>query len=132
MGIVKEIPELKKQAEQLKDLLDEGDGFFIHNFKEEYFNGWSIYHGLALENDWKQGREYDLTFRALLMLHLSGYYTSTHKHFGIYSNQYQYMHGLSNKIGDAASCIANYQLPVLCALFMRMDSRSYTAYPWAD
>jgi hypothetical protein len=73
MGIVKEIPELKKQAEQLKDLLDEGDGFFIHNFKEEYFNGWSIYHGLALENDWKQGRGiYDLTFRALLILHLSG------------------------------------------------------------
>ncbi|HEX2944496.1 MAG TPA: hypothetical protein VHT96_00900 [Clostridia bacterium] len=71
MGIVNEIPELKKQAGQLADMLDSGNGFFPIDLKEEYFNRWGSYMGLMLENSWKQGRgRYDLTFRALFILTL--------------------------------------------------------------
>jgi hypothetical protein len=73
MGIVKCVPELNNQASQLFDLLEEGKGFFPLNLKEEYFNRWGAYLGLALENNWKNGRaRYDLTFRSLLILSYAG------------------------------------------------------------
>jgi len=73
MGIVRDVPELAGQANQLMELLDAGNGFFPIDLKIDYFNRWGPFMGLALENDWKEGRgKYDLTFRSLLILKLAG------------------------------------------------------------
>lgn len=73
MGIVRDIPELERQARQLKEMLAGGNGFFTAKLPLSYFNNWSVYSGMALEGDWRGGRGvYDLTFRALLVLHMVG------------------------------------------------------------
>jgi hypothetical protein len=73
MGIVKDIPELEQQTNQLIDILEEGKGFFSLDIKEEYFSRWGAYLGLALENSWRYGKgRHDLTFRALLILSYAG------------------------------------------------------------
>jgi hypothetical protein len=69
MGIVKQIPSLIQQVNDLKEILQEGDGFFPLNPHSSYFKKWSVHGGLALEDSWKNNRwKYDLTFRALLIL----------------------------------------------------------------
>lgn len=69
MGIVKQIPSLIQQVNDLKEILQEGDGFFPLNPHSSYFKKWSVHGGLALEDSWKSNRwKYDLTFRALLIL----------------------------------------------------------------
>jgi hypothetical protein len=69
IGIVKRIPQLTWQAGELKALLEAGDGPFGTKPTDSSFRKWSVYTGLALENDWKGERwKYDLTFRALLIL----------------------------------------------------------------
>lgn len=73
MGIVKEVPILNRQLNELKDILIQGDGFFKKKPKDYGFTKWSVYVGLALEEDWKRENwMYDLTFRSLLILKYSG------------------------------------------------------------
>jgi hypothetical protein len=72
MGIVHEIPILKSQLHELKEILVQGDGFFRIKPKGYCFNKWSVYLGLALEEDWGKDKwMYDLTFRSLLILKYS-------------------------------------------------------------
>lgn len=73
MGIVKIVPSLLRQANELKGMLDEGDGIFPIRPHEGYFKAWSVYSGLALEDSWKDNRwKYDMTFRSLLILKYAG------------------------------------------------------------
>jgi len=73
MGIVKKVPILKRQLDELKEILSQGDGFFRIKPKDYCFNKWSVYTGLALEEYWKKERwMYDLTFRSLIILKHSG------------------------------------------------------------
>lgn len=72
MGIVLKVPALKNQLAELKDILNQGDGFFRIKPKDYCFAKWSVYTGLALEEDWKKTKwMYDLTFRSLLILKYS-------------------------------------------------------------
>jgi hypothetical protein len=70
MGVVKQIPALIEQVKDLKEILQEADGFFpVKPDNSPYFTKWGAYGGLALEDSWKSNRwKYDLTFRALLIL----------------------------------------------------------------
>jgi hypothetical protein len=73
MGVVKEIPALRQQVNELKGMLAEGNGFFPVKLKAHSFQSWSVYVGLALEDSWKNDRwKYDLTFRALFILKYAG------------------------------------------------------------
>ena len=73
MGIVKRIPALIRQLSELQEILTQGDGFFRIKPDDYCFNKWSVYIGLALEEDWKNDRwMYDLAFRSLLILKYSG------------------------------------------------------------
>ncbi|MGE5630799.1 MAG: hypothetical protein ACM3TR_06835 [Caulobacteraceae bacterium] len=73
MGIVKEVPVLRSQLDELKGILSQGDGFFRIKPKDYCFSKWSVYTGLALEEDWRKDKwMYDLTFRSLLILKYSG------------------------------------------------------------
>lgn len=69
MGIVKKIPALLQQVNDLKVILKKDDGFFPFKPDSGLFKKWSVYVGLALEDSWKNNRwKYDLTFKALLIL----------------------------------------------------------------
>jgi len=73
MGIAKQIPALMQQVNSLKEILQEGNGFFPIKPGGRSFEKWSVYIGLALEDSWKSDRwKYDLTFRALLILKYAG------------------------------------------------------------
>jgi hypothetical protein len=73
LGVVKDIPQLLSQLDELKAILKQGEGFFKIKPNDYSFNKWSVYIGLALENDWKNERwMYDLTFRSLLILKYVG------------------------------------------------------------
>jgi hypothetical protein len=74
LGVVREVPELARQAEALERMLAAGGGRFAKKLVHPYFNTWGAYTGLRLEADWRAPwrREYDLTFRSLLILHYSG------------------------------------------------------------
>ena len=73
MGIVQNVPILKNQASELLELLHRGNGFFPVKPKDFHFHKWSVYSGLALEENWREERwKYDLTFRSLLILKYSG------------------------------------------------------------
>lgn len=73
MGIVRDIPELERQAGQLKEILAAGNGFFHAKLPFSYFSNWSVYTGMALETDWRGGRGvHDLTFRSLILFHFCG------------------------------------------------------------
>lgn len=73
MGIVKKIPALLRQVDDLKEILQEDNGFFPVKPYGRSFEKWSVYVGLALEDSWKSDRwKYDLTFRALLILKYAG------------------------------------------------------------
>jgi hypothetical protein len=75
LGVVHRVPELKRQADALVELLGAGGGAFTRPLRYAYFQKWGAYTGLMLETDWKdpQRRVYDLTFRSILILH---YYES--------------------------------------------------------
>ncbi len=77
LGIVEEIPELKRQVQVLVKILQEGQGLFTKKLSHAYFQKWGSYTGLALEKDWRlpQRRINDLTFRSLLILHYSSKYS---------------------------------------------------------
>jgi hypothetical protein len=70
MGVVRKIPTFMQQANELKEMLLEGDGLFpLKPDDSQYFQKWNAYSGLALEESWTNNRwKYDLTFRALLIL----------------------------------------------------------------
>ncbi len=73
MGIVQKLLPLLRQINELKSMLEEGDGLFPIKPYEGYFKAWSVYSGLALENDWKKNRwQFDMTFRSLLILKYAG------------------------------------------------------------
>jgi len=73
LGVVKEIPELKRQVQALAKILNEGQGLFTKRLSNAYFQKWGSYTGLALEKDWRVSRRRinDLSFRSLLILHYS-------------------------------------------------------------
>jgi hypothetical protein len=73
LGVVNEIPELKRQVQFLAKILEEGQGLFTTKLSHAYFHKWGSYTGLVLEKDWRlsQRRINDLTFRSLLILHYS-------------------------------------------------------------
>jgi DNA-binding phage protein len=69
MGVVKKIPALLRQANDLKEMMDENGGIFPFKPDPGFFVKWSCYTGLALEDSWAKERwKYDLTFRSLLIL----------------------------------------------------------------
>jgi DNA-binding phage protein len=73
MGVVQQIPALLTQVNELKELSQEGDGFFPFKPHTSTFEKWNTYAGLALEDSWAKARwKYDLTFRALLILKYAG------------------------------------------------------------
>ncbi len=73
LDIVKMVPALRRQANELKERLTEGNGFFPIKPEPRMFQQWSVYIGLALEDSWAKDRwKYDLTFRALLILKYAG------------------------------------------------------------
>ncbi len=74
LGVIPHVPQILSQAETLKGLLIESGGLFTKLLSHYYFQKWSAYCGLMLEQDWKspQRRVYDLTFRSLLILHYAG------------------------------------------------------------
>jgi hypothetical protein len=71
LGIVHLVPELRAQVVTLKDMLSAGGGQFTKAVAHDYFRKWGAYTGLMLERDWRdpRRRQYDLTFRSLLILH---------------------------------------------------------------
>ncbi len=73
LGVVDEIPPLKRQGQALAKIVEEGQGMFTKELSHPYFQKWGAYTGLALEKDWRlsQRRMNDLTFRSLLILHYS-------------------------------------------------------------
>ena len=74
LGLAWDIPALARQVSRLGEVLQAGDGWFALPLSHEYFARWGAYTGLRLEPDWKSParRQYDLTFRSLLILHDSG------------------------------------------------------------
>lgn len=73
LGVIKDIHILDRQVNQLELLLLQSNGIFNKRISHYYFNRWTPYLGLALENNWKKenARAFDLTFRSLLILKLS-------------------------------------------------------------
>lgn len=74
LGVIQEVPVLGQQINQLEEILKRNDGIFKYKLSHYYFNKWTPYLGMVLENDWKKknARTCDLTFRSLLILKLSG------------------------------------------------------------
>ena len=73
LGVVKEIASLENQVVLLRYMLELDGGMFTKPLAHYFFNTWGAYSGLRLEKDWRspKRREYDLTFRSLLILHYS-------------------------------------------------------------
>jgi len=71
LGVMRSIPELKRQVDRLESLLEAEDGRFTRKLNHPYFTRWGGYTGLSLEPDWRNSkrRVYDLTFRSILILH---------------------------------------------------------------
>ena len=69
LGVIESIPELKRQVNSLEGLLEAGKGWFTRRLSHPYFAKWGAYTGLQLEPDWRHPirREYDLTFRSMLI-----------------------------------------------------------------
>lgn len=73
MSIIKNIPKLTEQVNELRAILEEGDGFFPFKPYESSFKSWGVYTGMALEDSWRSKRwKYDMTFRSLLILKHAG------------------------------------------------------------
>lgn len=75
LGIKKSIPHLQTQLERVNGFIDQGSGLFNKHVNHNSFKKWGAYSGLMLERDWRspKRREYDLTFRYLLILHYLNY-----------------------------------------------------------
>lgn len=73
LDIANDIPQIGNQIDYLYEYMNSNDGFFLKGLSHYYFNKWTQYIGLALENNWKaqESRINDLTFRSLLILNLS-------------------------------------------------------------
>jgi hypothetical protein len=76
LGVVPFVPELGAQVTKLEEMLVQGGGMFTQRLAHDRFRKWGAYTGLMLEQDWRQAsrREYDLTFRSLLILYHSSYW----------------------------------------------------------
>jgi hypothetical protein len=74
LGVVHRVPQLRAQVARLRQMLAPADGRFTKPLSHTYFRKWGAYTGLMLEKDWRKAerREYDLTFRSLLILHFAG------------------------------------------------------------
>lgn len=74
LGVINDVHILSKQVDQLEEILMKAEGVFSKKLSHYYFNKWTPYLGLALENDWrkKNARICDLTFRSLLIMKLTG------------------------------------------------------------
>jgi hypothetical protein len=69
MGIVRKVSILLRQANELKKIMQQGNGLFPVKPHDGAFKAWSVYSGLALEDSWKNDRwKNDMTFRSLLIL----------------------------------------------------------------
>jgi hypothetical protein len=69
LGVVHRVPRLRAQVARLQQMLA-GDKF-PKPLSHAYFRKWGAYTGLMLEKDWRRAerREFDLTFRSLLIVH---------------------------------------------------------------
>lgn len=69
LGIVLNVPSIKKQIEYVDRNLIDNNGLFTMKLSHYYFNKWTQYLGLALEEHWKSEDKVinDLTFRYLLI-----------------------------------------------------------------
>ncbi|UCC17453.1 MAG: hypothetical protein JSU58_02595 [Dehalococcoidales bacterium] len=73
MGVIKNVTPLLHQANELKEMLEAGKGYFPVKPASRNFEVWGVYPGLALEDSWKNdGWKYDMTFRSLLILKYAG------------------------------------------------------------
>ncbi len=70
LEIIKDIPRIRLQLEQLIEYLDNNNGMFIKELSHYYFTKWTPYVGLSLDCDWKskKNKMNNLTFRSLLIL----------------------------------------------------------------
>lgn len=70
-GLYNYLPILKEEVEYIINSIDD-NGVCRANVYENEFRGWGPYSGLQLETDWrsKVRKDCDITFRALLILHL--------------------------------------------------------------
>jgi hypothetical protein len=75
LGVIRKVPDLKKQVAALYEILEAGAGRFVLPLKHKYFRQWGPYTGLTVEADWKDPRRriFDLTFRSLLIIILAGF-----------------------------------------------------------
>jgi len=71
LGVIQSIPGLKRQVDWLDTLSKAEPGWSTRILSHPYFSRWGAYTGLMLEPDWRhpKSREYDLTFRRLLISH---------------------------------------------------------------
>ena len=69
LGIVLNVPSIKKQIEYVDRNLIDNNGLFTMKLSHYYFTKWTQYLGLALEEHWKSEDKVinDLTFRYLLI-----------------------------------------------------------------
>jgi len=77
-GIIPYVPKLQKVVAEIADSIDDDGICRLKNVCERLFRT-GKYYGMQLEADWrkKTRKECDITFRALLILHYSGYFTPT-------------------------------------------------------
>lgn len=70
LGIINDLPIIKKQLVQLIEYLDNNNGMFSKTLSHYYFTKWNSYVGLSLDHDWKSkdNKKNNLTFRSLLIL----------------------------------------------------------------
>ncbi len=72
MGVVPHVAALSRQADELSEILADGEGLFTRRVSRTA-RDWNAYGGLALEENWnEQSRACDMTFRCLLILHHCG------------------------------------------------------------
>jgi hypothetical protein len=72
-GVVSKIPVLAQVVEEIADYIG-NDGICRAPIEDSMFTAWGPYAGLQLETDWKTKtrRDYDITFRALLIAYYAG------------------------------------------------------------
>jgi len=69
LGMIRRVPALMRQVNELAAMLTEGNGFFTRRLSHPCFHAPDTYGGLRLETDWRasQRRVNDLTFRCILV-----------------------------------------------------------------
>lgn len=69
LGAATRVETIRKQMEQVRQMVSSSGGLFTKKLRHYYFTKWTQYTGLRLEADWASAdrRTYDLTFRWLMI-----------------------------------------------------------------